>query len=67
MNFFKWYEQHPKNRFWFTIGVIAFVLVVPVLTWTVPKPMTLVAVLLNAGFAVLYMWQWMKLKRGSKS
>jgi hypothetical protein len=67
MNFFKWYDRHPKNRFWFSIGVIAFVLIPPVVTWTPPKSLTWVAILLNAGIAVLHMHNWMKLKRGSKS
>jgi hypothetical protein len=62
-----WYGEHPKNRFWFTIGVIGFVLIAPVLTCTAPMPITWVAILVNAGIAVVYGWQWMKLKRGSKS
>ena len=62
-----WYGEHPKNRFWFSIGVIGFVLITPVLTCTAPMPITWVAILVNAGIAVVYGWQWMKLKRGSKS
>lgn len=65
--FWDWYGEHPKNRFWFTIGVIGFVLIAPVLTWTAPKPITWVAILVNAGIAVMYGWEWTKLKRGSKS
>lgn len=67
MKFFNWYGRHPKNRFWLAIGVIAFVLIVPVLSWTAPKPITWVAILVNAGFAVFHMHEWMKLQRDSKS
>lgn len=65
--FWDWYGEHPKNRFWFSIGVIGFVLITPVLTWTAPMPITWVAILMNAGIAGVYGWQWMKLKHGPKS
>jgi hypothetical protein len=67
MSFFKWYDRHPKNRFWCAIGAIAFLLIATVLSWTAPKPIAWAAILVNAGFAVIHMHEWMKLQRGSKS
>ncbi len=62
-----WYSKNPKNRFWVAIGVIGVILIHLEMTCTAPNFITWVAILVNASAAVVNMYDWLTLQRGSKS